>query len=104
MDASPAPEYIAECLWPGVTRSDVAELETRAAASAATTAAGAEAVRYLGSVLLPADEVVFCFFSGPSSTAVEAVARAAGIPFERVLESVRVGERQTDAVDDRGAS
>jgi hypothetical protein len=76
-------EYVAECLWPGVTEVDLAELDARARAAAS------KEVSYLGSLLMPADEVVFCFFQGPSAQAVETVAGRAGIPFERILESVR---------------
>jgi hypothetical protein len=76
-------EYVAECLWPGVTEADLAELDARA------RAATSEDVSYLGSLLMPADEVVFCFFQGPSAQAVETAAGRAGIPFERILESVR---------------
>ena len=78
-------EYLAECLWPGVTEADLAALDARA--RAATTAGE---VRYLGSRLVPSDEVVFCFFEGPSFEAVRAVAARAAIPFERILESIHV--------------
>jgi hypothetical protein len=84
---------MAECLWPGVTTADLAALEARATAIAAATADETDQVRYLGSMLVPQDEVVFCFFAGPSSDAVAAVARRAEIPFERVLESIRVSDR-----------
>jgi hypothetical protein len=74
-------EYLAECLWPGVTEADVRALDSRACATV-----GGD-VRYLGSTLVPEDEVVFCFFAGPSADAVRVAAEAAGIPFERVLET-----------------
>ncbi len=80
-------EYLAECLWPGVTETDLADLDARVRATAG------EGVRYLGSMLMPGDEVVFCFFQGPSAQAVETVAGRAGIPFGRILESVRVPGR-----------
>jgi hypothetical protein len=76
-------EFVAECLWPGVTEADLAEVDARARAAAD------EGVSYLGSLLMPTDEVVFCFFKGPSAEAVETVAGRARIPFERILESVR---------------
>jgi hypothetical protein len=77
-------EYMAECLWPGVSDADLAAVDERARSSAE---ASAGRVRYLGSRLVPLDEVVFCFFSGPSPEAVRAVAERAAIPFERILES-----------------
>jgi Protein of unknown function (DUF4242) len=79
-------EYLAECLWPGVTEDELAELDLRAFA---TTSGSDGYVRYLGSILMPDDEVVFFRFSAPSPHAVQAVAERAGIPFERIVESVR---------------
>jgi hypothetical protein len=83
-------EYVAECFWPGVTKSDLVRLDARVHASVEESGGEPTQVRYLGALLLPTDEVVFCFFDGPSAEAVEAVARRAKIPFERILPSVRV--------------
>ena len=80
-------EYVAECFWSGVTEADLAELDARANAIAGE----GDEVRYRGSTLVPSDEVVFCFFQGPSAEAVQAVAERAAIPFERILASVHVG-------------
>lgn len=83
-------EYLAECLWPGVTETELARLDARAREAADATAGTSEDVRYLGSMLMPEDEVVFFLFSGPSANAVQALAASAEIPFERIVESVRV--------------
>src|SRR5258708_33163035 len=45
-----------------------------------------ESVRYLGSMLMPEDEVVLCFFEGSAAT-VRLAAQRAEVPFERILES-----------------
>ncbi|MDP9259014.1 MAG: DUF4242 domain-containing protein [Actinomycetota bacterium] len=87
---TPATEYVAECFWPGVTRNDLVRLDARVHASVDRTRGAPDGVSYRGALLLPTDEVVFCFFDGPSAEAVEAVARSAKIPFERILPSVRV--------------
>ena len=76
-------EYVAECYWPGVKESDLANLDALA------RAASDREVRYLSSMLMPEDEVVFCFFDGPSAEAVGEIARRAHIPFERIVASVR---------------
>ena len=85
-------EYLAECIWPGVTESDVRTADSRAKAIAAATAVAKDRVRYLGSLLVRDDDVVFLFFAGPSTEAVETVARNAEIPFERVLTSIRISD------------
>jgi uncharacterized protein DUF4242 len=87
---SAAPSYVAECFWPGVTRDDLAQLDARVVASVDRKSRARDRVRYLGALLLPTDEVVFCFFDAPSADAVEIVARRANIPFDRILESVNV--------------
>ncbi len=82
--------YVAECFWAGVTRSNVRELDERAKATVAELSRRGADVRYLGSILMPDDEVVLCLFEG----SVDAVRRAiedAQIPFERVVEGVHAG-------------
>jgi hypothetical protein len=90
MRRQPNTEYLAECLWPGVTEADVRALDARVQAHAAATVDTNMRVRYLGAMLVAADDVAFFFFTGDSALSVETVARRAGIPFERVVESTRI--------------
>ena len=76
-------ELVAECLWPDVSAADLADLEGRIAEACA---AHGQAVRYLGSLFMPQDEVVLCRFAGPLE-AVREVALAAQVPFGRLLEA-----------------
>ncbi len=85
--ADPIRSYLAECFWPGVTQAQLEELDNRDEPAAATGRDSTAQVRNRGSMLMPEDKVVFCFFDGPSATAVEATARDAGIPFARIVES-----------------
>lgn len=78
--------FVAECFWVGVSDDDLRQVDERAAASVAKLAAADEHVRYLGSVLMRADEVVLCFFEG-SLASVRRAAEEAAIPFERILET-----------------
>ena len=84
----PANEYLAECFWPGVQDPDLQALDERAATVTAELALAGEDVRYLGSMLVRADEVVLCLFAG-SEAAVRTAAERAAIPFERILEAAR---------------
>ena len=88
---TPAAEYVAECFWPGVTKAELVRLDARVVATTGQTSGGSGRVHYLGALLLPTDEVVFCFFDGPSAQAVEIVARRAKIPFDRILRSLSLG-------------
>jgi hypothetical protein len=78
--------FVAECLWIGVTDDDLRRLDERASTAVEKVVLEGEEVRYLGSILMRADEVVLCFFEG-SAGAVRRVAQEAGIPFERLLET-----------------
>jgi hypothetical protein len=85
---SAASEYVAECFWPGVQDVDLQALDERATAVAAELEFGGESVRYLGSMLMRADEVVLCLFAG-SEASVRTAAERASIPFERIQEAGR---------------
>jgi hypothetical protein len=45
-------------------------------------------VAYLGSILFPDDELVLCLFESPSRAAVMEANERAGIPCERIMESI----------------
>jgi hypothetical protein len=81
-------EFLAECFWPGVSDRDLGPLGERATAAAARLTVSGRPVRYVGSLLVRADEVVLCLFEGAEAD-VRAAAELAAIPFERVLETVR---------------
>ena len=78
--------FVAECFWPGVRESDLRELDERAQRRVAELSQGGKNVRYLGSLLLRADEVVLSRFEGDAD-AVHVAAKSAAIPFERILET-----------------
>ncbi|HXF97699.1 MAG TPA: nickel-binding protein [Gaiellaceae bacterium] len=78
-------EYLAECFLPGVSEGALAALDAR------VRAVESGEVRYLGSLLVPEDEVVLCFFQGPSAEAVRALAEQAEVPFARIVPALRGG-------------
>jgi hypothetical protein len=82
--------YLLECFWPGVSEEAIAAAARRARRAARELAACGRAVRYLGSQLVPGDEVVFFEVEADSEEAACELGREAGIPFERAVGSVRV--------------
>jgi hypothetical protein len=78
--------YAAKCFWPGVTRAELDEAAVRARADASRVR-GRKAA-YLGSVLFPDDELVLSLFEAPSRSAVQRASERAGLPCERVMETV----------------
>ena len=87
----PEPQWhVAECLLPGLSQA-TAETWDRRVRQEIAAPPGSQ-VSYLGSLLMPEDEVLLCLFAGPEAE-VRAVSDRAGLPFERILACVGVGWR-----------
>jgi hypothetical protein len=71
--------FVAECLWPDVTRSDVGALDRRLAIHARS------GVDHVGTTLVPEDDVVLVWFEARSFVAVRDLCLAASVPFDRVV-------------------
>jgi hypothetical protein len=85
--------YLVECYWVGVSAQKLAASATRMRATASELRRQGRNVAFLGSILVPADESVFCLFKGVEAD-IRAAGEQAGVPFERVLESRWIdGER-----------
>ena len=78
--------YTAKCFWPGVT-----EDELRLAAARAVGETGERPrTAFPGSLFLPGDELVLCLFDSSSRAGVKRASERAGMPCERVIETVWV--------------
>ena len=76
--------YTAKCFWPGVT-----EAELRLAAHRARSRPDKPTQAVFQSALyLPSDELVLCLFESSSRASVKRASEAAGMPCERVIETV----------------
>jgi len=80
MDAT----YLVECFWPGVTSDRVEAANTRARAESAALRRQGSSLRFLGSMVIPSDEVVFFQFMAASREEVVRASRQAELPFDRV--------------------
>src|SRR5262245_38037462 len=78
--------YTAKCFWPGVS-----EDELRLAASRAERDDERPGTTFRGALYLPGDELVLCLYEGATRAAVKGASEAAGMPCERVIETVWVG-------------
>jgi hypothetical protein len=77
--------YTAKCFWPGVT-----EEELRRAAARAGSEIGEQPAVFRGALYLPGDELVLCLFESRSRGSVKRASELAGMPCERVIETVWV--------------
>jgi len=92
-ESGEAKSYLVECYWPGVSEEKLALASQRARRAAYGLRRHGRELRFRGSILVPADETVFCLFDGVEAD-VRAVSEEAGMPFERILESLRIDGRQ----------
>jgi hypothetical protein len=82
--------FMAECFWPGVTRLLLEDVGRRAGEAAQGSNSKGASTRYVGAILVPADEIALCLFEAPSIAAATELNERAAIPFERILEIVRL--------------
>ena len=75
--------YTAKCFWPGADESEIRLAAARASRDAVQHDAG-----FRGALYLPADELVLCLFEAMSSSSVKSESESAGMPCERVMETV----------------
>ncbi len=78
--------FIVERYWPGVTEADLR------LAAVALRAADNAGVRYLGSILMPGDEVALFRFDAVSAGQVVASGELAGLRCDRVVAAVFLDE------------
>lgn len=69
----------------------------RCAEEAAPLLAPGARTRYLGSILLPSDEMALCLFEGTSEEVVRGAVEQGTLAFERITPAVRVGRRARSA-------
>jgi hypothetical protein len=81
--------YAAKCYWPGVSQSELEQVATRTL-TASPQPAHSDVV-YRGSLLFKDDDLVRCLFEGPTRIAFKRASEQAGIPCERVMQSVWLG-------------
>jgi len=82
--------YLVECFWPEVTPAALSDASVRAVAAARELSILGPDVRFLGSLLIPVDETVFCRFVASRAADVERASTLAQLPFGRILESVEL--------------
>jgi hypothetical protein len=83
--------FMAECFWPGVTALKVADAGERVRQASHAISCDDGFARYLGSILVPQDEIALVLLEAASVAAATELAQQAAIPSERILEIVRLG-------------
>ena len=84
------PTYLVERYWPGVTSELFLEALDRGQSVMDQMRAEGTPVRPIVSILIPAEEVVFSLYEGPSAAVVRQIDDRAGIPVSRIVDAIAV--------------
>jgi hypothetical protein len=82
--------YVVERYLPGLDQDELRRSLGRLGGATDELRAEGTEVRYLGSLIVPADEACFCQFEAPSEEAVAEANRRAGVPVNRIVAAVSV--------------
>jgi hypothetical protein len=82
------PTYLVERYWPGVTSELLVEALNRGRRVMEEMSEEGTRVRDVSCTLIPAEEVVFSVYEGPSVDAVCKLNERAGIPVSRIVEAI----------------
>jgi hypothetical protein len=85
-----ATTYLVEHYWPGITTEAFRATAERVRAAARAMARGGAPIRYLHSIMVPADEAAFCVFDAASMELIERLYARAGIRFDRIVAALEV--------------
>src|SRR5262245_1988845 len=85
-----ATTYLVEHYWPGITADAFRAAAQRVRLTAREMAHGGTPIRYLHSIMVPADEAAFCVFDAASLELVEQLYARAGIVFDRIVVALEV--------------
>jgi len=84
------PIYLVESYWPGVTSDLLIKAFDRTRHLIADMARRGTRIRDVTCILIPAEEVVFSVYEGPSATAVRELSERAGIPVSRIVDAIAI--------------
>lgn len=88
------PTYLVERYWPGVTIEQLIKAIERGHRMMERMSGEGTAIHDISCILIPAEEVVFSLYRGPSEVAVRQLNDRAGIPVSRIVEAIVVTEDQ----------
>jgi hypothetical protein len=88
--------YLVECYWPDVRHADLVATVSRARSEAESLCRHGGDVFLRELIHVPVDESIFCLFDGEESD-VRSASHRAGLPVNRVVELVRIGDEPDPA-------
>jgi len=93
MDRPTLRTFIVERYLPSVDRDQVSAAAERISVAVRDLDAEAGTIAYIGTMLVPEDEVVFHVIGAESAELVDRACRQAGVAFERIVESESIPDQ-----------
>jgi hypothetical protein len=94
----PLSRFVVERYAPGLTLEGVRSLEPRFRRAAASVRRTGRAVRYVGSIVITAEETVFSVFEADGAETVAEVNGRVALPFDRIVPVVELREPDGPAI------
>ncbi len=84
----PIETFLVERYWPDVDLAQLQAAMPRLEAAVEVMVAAGRRVAHLGSILMPADQVVFSLFVADDESAVRELNERAGLPADRIAKAI----------------
>ena len=81
---------LVEHYWPGITTETFREATERVRTTAEAMARSGNAIRYLHSTMVPADEAAYCVLDAASVELIEQLYARAGVRFDRIVAALEL--------------
>jgi hypothetical protein len=98
-EPDPIETFLVERYWPDVDLAQLQAAMPRLDAALGAMAAAGQKVTYLGSILMPADQVVFSLFAADDESAVRELNERAALPADRIARAVALMEAASSSHD-----
>src|SRR5262245_26200585 len=90
--------YLVECYWPGIDEPRLRAVLPNLERAARDMRAEGQAVEHVGSILMPADQVVFTLIDASSEAVVREVNERADLRIDRIAVAIQVAPEATEAL------
>ena len=84
----PIETFLVERYWPDVDLAQLQAAMPRIEAAVGAMVAAGQRVTHLGSILMPADQVVFSLFAAEDESAVRELNERAALPADRIAKAI----------------
>jgi len=94
----PLRTFLVERYWPGIDLAQLRDILPRLESAARAMTATGSRVEHVGSILMPADQVVFTLIAAPSESVVREVNQRADLRIDRIAVVIQVEPEPMEVV------